>query len=426
MTRTFKRLSVLLLATVAVAGCSTLNPYVDAQMRRPGFDGPSGVERAFGVRTTASEAPTSVSIAQVRQYARSLHNAYVNAVAQQERLNSGAQLSLIPLAATAAGLGITGGSSEAIAVLGLTGAGVTVAGTVAINEERQRIYLAGASALTCIQDLANDFELAVPFAAEFEPGGRAAEAIDLLIAAQLELRLALASGAPTANEQRRATEALDASELTLNSAYALQAFLRIPGQILLYRVDEIQDLVNRLIQGTSVDLTTFASTLTGRLGAIQGQLATSPQETPPVINNLTETPDRTGRERIAAAITNVEAANNLLAAVIASSGVALDLADRSCITDFPNTSNALSISPEGGISGPASGQFTANLIVTGGTPPYGIILPPGVEDPQRIPMGRSRERFDIVIPASLPSGTITIFDANDRQVPLTVPISRGP
>ncbi|MEM8590321.1 MAG: hypothetical protein AAGG65_19860 [Pseudomonadota bacterium] len=426
MTRTFKRLSVLLLATVAVAGCSTLNPYVDAQMRRPGFDGPSGVERAFGVRTTASEAPTSVSIAQVRQYARSLHNAYVNAVAQQERLNSGAQLSLIPLAATAAGLGITGGSSEAIAVLGLTGAGVTVAGTVAINEERQRIYLAGASALTCIQDLANDFEIAVPFAAEFELGGRAANAIDRLLETQLELRLALETLSPSPNERQQADEALEQSRATLASAYALQAFLRVPGQVLLFRVDEIQDLVNRLIQGASVDLTTFASTLTGRLGAVQAQLIPpSPSDEVPLQASIDEfVPGRPATIEIA--ITNVVVANTVLAAVIESSGVALDLPDRSCITDFPNTSNALSISPEGGISGPASGEFTANLIVTGGTPPYGVILPPGVEDPQRIPMGRSRERFDIVIPASLPSGTITIFDANDRQVPLTVPISRGP
>lgn len=418
MIRTLKRLSVLLLATVAVAGCSTLNPYVDAQMRRPGFDAPSGVERALGVRTTASTVPASVSIPQVRQYARSLHNAYVNAVAQQERLNSGAQLSLIPLAATAAGLGITGGSSEAITVLGLTGAGVTVAGTVAINEERQRIYLAGASALTCIQDLANDFEAGTIGSAS------ALDELNFAIAQVLvsraDLDRALASNRD-AELDRLALRVQSESDQTLAVAYRLRTFLSIPGQILLYRVDEIQDLVNRLIQGTSVDLTTFASTLSGRLMSLSGVIA--PPGAPIVDAADDEGP--TELVGVRARIDEVARANAVLESVIARSPVNLELLDRSCITDFPNTSNALSISPEGGISGPASGEFTANLIVTGGTPPYGIILPSGVDDPQRIPMGTSRERFDLTIPASLTSGTITVFDANDRQVPLTVPISRG-
>jgi len=417
MTRTFKRLSVLLLATVAVAGCSTLNPYVDAQMRRPGFDAPSGVERALGVRTAASEVPATVSIAQVRQYARSLHNAYVNAVAQQERLNSGAQLSLIPLAATAVGLGITGGSSEAITALGLTGAGITVAGTVAVNEERQRIYLAGASALTCIQDLANQFEAATTDRV-FQIGPQLNVAI-----ARLGDGLEGLAGALESNDDdvlaAQAAVAIARSEETLSEAYALRQFISIPGQILLYRVDEIQDLVNRLIQGTSVDLTTFASTLTPRLASLSGAAGGADRSLATVV------PEEPDRNDVQGWLDVVQSAERVLATVVARSAVDLELVDRSCITDFPNTSNPLSVSPPTGITGPAENSFTANLIVSGGTPPYGIIPSEGVDVEQRTPMGRSRERFDLTMDASASFAPIMIFDANDRQDPISVPVSRG-
>lgn len=425
MKRNLKRLPIFALAALSVVACSSLDPYVDARIERPGFRDATALQAATGLTPPAS--PTEVTISEVRRYARSLHDAYVRAVAQQERLNIGSQLSLIPLAATAAGLGITGGSTDAITVLGLTGAGLTVAGTVAVNEERQRIYLAGARALTCIQDLANDFDAALPFATQFNQGGAGTPAIGRLVTALLRLEVALETLNPNQRQRARAAAAQQAANATLNSAYAIRSFVNVPGQILLYRVDEIQDLVNRLVQGASVDLTTFASTLTGRLGALQGQIVPMVEE--PAIGGQ----ELFGQEsrpptNIEQAIAEVEAAHMVLARLVAATGVTLDLTDRSCVSDFPNTRNALAVSPSDGITvtGTEGDTFAASIIVSGGVPPYGIIHSDQITSVERTPMGRSRERFQLTIRRSPNTyNNVVIFDANDQQVPLEIPIAQA-
>ncbi|MEM7443944.1 MAG: hypothetical protein AAF414_11510 [Pseudomonadota bacterium] len=422
MTSIPKRFPAIAALAIALSACSSLNPYVDARHARPDLyeQQPASSEGQDEQRESAE-----ARIADVRQYARTLHDAYVRAVADQERVNTGAQLSLIPLAATAAGLGISGGSSEAITALGLTGAGIAVAGNLVVNEERQRIYLAGAQALTCIQDLANDFEIALPFADEFEPEGSVTIALNQLTVAQRSLRTVLASGNPSQNERDQAAAAMAEANTARNAAFALRAYLRVPGQILLYRIDEIQDLVNRLIQGTSVDLTAFSSTLASRLASFQGLLS-------PALEDGAASPGTPGARAlvapprtIGAAISQVRAATADLAAILASSGVALDLGERSCISDFPNTTNVLSTTPSGAIGGPASGAFAINLIVSGGTPPYGIAPPAGVTVGQRTPMGRSREQFELQFSDQAAFQPINVFDANDSQTPLSIAVTRA-
>ena len=414
------RISTFFLTLIPITACSTIDPYIELPDERPGIRQPA--DGSGSPRNAAGGGYASVTVPEVRHYARALHDAYIAAVANQESFNNAAQLSLIPLAATATGLGISGGSGDAITILGLSGAGLVTAGTVAVNEERQRIYLAAARAMTCIQRLANDFEAALPFAPVFEENGDAK--METLRTALLALQRAQ-PGIASSSDQLRAETALSDGERTLAAAASLRRLLRIPEQILLYRVDEVQNVVHQLIQGTSVDLTTFASTLSGRLGAIQHQIVQIPERVPAVRGAVAD--DRVEQDTINRLIDNVVIANADLANLIASSGINLEIADRSCATDFPNATNPLAVSPSPsvGISGAASGAFTANILVSGGVPPYGIIPSAGVTVTERIPMGRSRERFDLAFTDGASFDPILIYDANDQQLPIEIPVARA-
>ena len=417
------RISTFFLTLIPITACSTIDPYIELPDERPGIRQPA--DGSGSPRNAAGGGYASVTLPEVRHYARALHDAYIAAVANQESFNNAAQLSLIPLAATAMGLGISGGSGDAITILGLSGAGLVTAGTVAVNEERQRIYLAAARAMTCIQRLANDFEAALPFAPVFEENGPGKTAIDNLVSARQELELALNSIPDSSESRNRAQLVLAASAQTLEAANTLRTLLRMPAQILLYRVDEIQDVVHRLIQGTSVDLTTFSSTLTSRIISLQGQIIPPTDEIQPRAHR--DLNDTLSIDNVETLIRRVETANNTLISLIASSGINLEIADRSCATDFPNATNPLAVSPSPsvGISGTASGAFTANILVSGGVPPYGIIPSAGVTVTERIPMGRSRERFDLAFTDGASFDPILIYDANDQQLPIEIPVARA-
>ena len=439
------RAVTFLLALVPVAACSTLDPYIEVPNERPGYEHRPSLFSFDGVPGSSDASPVPTTIAQVRRYARALHDAYVDAVSDQETLNNTAQLSLIPIAATAAGLGISGGSSDAITILGLSGAGLVTAGTVAVNEERQRIYLAGARAMTCIQRLATDYEAAAPFAdasaAELD------QAISELEDARGNLEMARAD-VQAILDQNRNLPAVDdlvddlddiniVSRETLTTAIHLRSFVRIPAQTLLDHIDEIQDVVNRLIQGTSVDLTTFASTLPSRLDALR-TVTTSPDPTASqddfsAMTAGLDTASSRGIENLRVKLEAVRSANDDLVHLINSliddldSEIELRIPDRSCLTDFPNAPSPLTVSPRPsvGITGPAEAvPFDANIVVSGGVPPYGIISSSNVTIERRIPMGGARERFDLSFNESASFAPIVIYDGNDQQDQIEVPVNR--
>ncbi len=78
---------------------------------------------------------------------------YHNALSHQAILNAGIGLALIPITAVASYLGLrnTGrGARDAIAALGISGAGIYAAGSYFRSRPRELVYLAGAAAIDCV------------------------------------------------------------------------------------------------------------------------------------------------------------------------------------------------------------------------------------------------------------------------------------
>lgn len=140
-----------------LAGCeSWLNPHVAPEMEPPSLsaDGTTVVE------TTKNGTPTTEirksayagAMEDAIKYANAWRQRYYKSVGEQSKLKNGVSLSLVPLSAAALFLGITsetGASRDAIAGLGIGGAALFAAGTLAHNATYQQIYLAGSRAVGC-------------------------------------------------------------------------------------------------------------------------------------------------------------------------------------------------------------------------------------------------------------------------------------
>lgn len=124
-----KRLRLILAITMIamLVGCSVFSPYVEPEVPRPGLVRDS--EQKIVRDAQQKLQPTHVTVGEAREYARLLQDAYRQKITQLSQLRRLTNATLIGVAASAIGLAATGGATEAIAALGVGGAGLGAMGT---------------------------------------------------------------------------------------------------------------------------------------------------------------------------------------------------------------------------------------------------------------------------------------------------------
>lgn len=125
------RMFVGLVLAAALSACTVFNPYYVSDEDTP--------------ETEISKR----SLAEATTFAVKTRRRYRDAIGDQAMLNSGLAVPLTGVAAAAAFLGITGGSTDAIAGLGVGGAGLFAAGSFLQSRPRQRVFAAGIKAIDC-------------------------------------------------------------------------------------------------------------------------------------------------------------------------------------------------------------------------------------------------------------------------------------
>jgi hypothetical protein len=128
-----------------LAGCGTI---VD-----PGLSPASNKLKRYDANPTL---PNAVKVASP------LRDQFAGKVDQQILLTRSVGLALIPAAAVATGLGITGHSSDAVLGIALGGAAAFTAATFLTSREQQHIYAAGANAVQCSLDAVQPLRVAYP------------------------------------------------------------------------------------------------------------------------------------------------------------------------------------------------------------------------------------------------------------------------
>ena len=277
MTRRLAGLLALSLLAMASGGCAILNPHV-RPWHHPKMSDKHGVQYA-------GDLPRAID------YANDVRASYYSAVGQQSYLRNGVALSVIPMSAAALGLGITGGTQEAITALGLGGASAFGIGTYLFSEPRQRIYLAGSQAVGCAILAVTPYLTRTRDMHRFERAldrlrtdviqlAQTVNTIDALCAAIIDVD-PKSPNAPDAQKKlvrvrallEQATNVADQGELVRHQ-------IETAGLMLTTAVDNIRDDVSTQITKTEPDFASLASIVSG-LGQAASKFTPKPPEAKP-------------------------------------------------------------------------------------------------------------------------------------------------
>jgi len=235
------------LAAVLASGCAVINPYVRANDER------------------VRQHPT---LDDAVVYAANTRQAYYDAIRDHTAFNRGAGLMIVGLAGAAAGLGITGGSSEDITALALGGAGLFGMSRVLYSDRRLRIYAAGAQAITCTLGA-------------FE-GLRAIDGAELQVAVDdldrnsrtLRGHIEALPALPRSDQRVvRAETILSAAEATVVRGRGALSLLRTGGVRIYDAVESTRAAVTDALVKTEPDLAEIVATANQSLRANAGLLA---------------------------------------------------------------------------------------------------------------------------------------------------------
>ena len=303
---------VAILATVACSGCYLLSPHVTAPSEvalRPRAQLPEAVpptRRSVAVNDCVSGVPKrSDRVDCAVDYATTVRSEYLRAEKQYSKVPGVLETILIPVGGAAVALGIEGYSGAPITGLGVGAASLLGLGTLYQNKTREKIYGAGADAITCLLSnmvpytgFGTDYSKAPPSLSldadlkrlsdelyDGSSGGLAA------LTSDLEQKLALYDSQqlykdcsnPTAVgdfQRRRAAAIVKAGRAADKAAQAAlkagQGFLdsadKAPPTII-YSVDKINGAVDKAIIDSEADVQALAANLKGVIPDTANSLA---------------------------------------------------------------------------------------------------------------------------------------------------------
>lgn len=286
------RVTGCVLLMMLVSGCGTFNPHLRGDSKL-----------ATKMKAEVNVQKPSLSLDFAIKYADSAKDNYHNAIGNQARLSSWLGVGLIPIAAAATGLGITGGPAVAITALGLSGATGYGIGTWLTSKPSQRAWAAGYKWTSCAVDVMlpllpiertlgtskaqDDFKMHI------EAIGTN---IDKVVSAISNLNVQLDKADKAANDKKLA-ENVEEAKAARAEAIAMIASARLAetkarelyvdvytaGRRLKEAVDRISGQVSAALIENAPDLQALASII-GGLGPSYGQfihIADSLKKTPP-------------------------------------------------------------------------------------------------------------------------------------------------
>jgi len=369
---------LLICCSLAVSGCSLLNPHVT--WPRPQRGEPVTLQSAI-------------------EYANDAKDAYKGAVGDQALLTNALGTALIPLGAATIGAGIAGVSAEPLAYLALSGAAIYGVGTWLSSGPRQSVYIAGINGITCVVEaiLPLDFgpdELDEGLTAINDQAGLAegyAREVTRLIS---EVKGVVGS---ETTQTKSATESVSSARSVMEMAQrnygdgvSLDHLRGRAGQLLVAKVDDIDALVAVQLKNTQPDLQSLpnliqglgqtARTLTPLPPGVAQLLGADVELGAPVPQSLDETRLRILEDDLSNALSNMNTAVGTLSAASTKVAAIVNSATRSKPSDtlkkcgVEEVETGFTLQPTGDLT-LAQGK-TIPVIARGGKAPYRAYLTP--------------------------------------------------
>ena len=408
--RKFSPLPIALAASTFLSGCALVNPYVniDSDIDKLqsanevcGLDARPGIRRACLYRAE-----------------------YLHRLGLDASYRNILGLTLIPIGATALGLGIDGGNSTAITILGLSGSAMYASGQVLTSRPRETVLLQGLKALTCAMTASYSMTLddqsqrilgvinlpgdPTPMALAGSVGPQRtsldqkkkaydqpviallAEALGKLKAANLTLRIELAA-LPADNPTKLVLESYanqidvlaESAKTVGERATAIRNWLNARDIRLGLVAGRINDQVNENIGRTIIDLQGIM-TVVGGLMPNAAMIAPQPKIDTPTVPSAkgdggsTEGPQDLNRggavtaakemqADLADVLTYVQQLQNVVS-LLAGSELPVDI--KGCDFKVPEETFQLQLLPNTDLSIPEKTAWNGALSVEGGSPPF--------------------------------------------------------
>ena len=380
------------LGGTAPACTSLVEPYVNAQ------------EKATAFRATPSITNAII-------YAETLRENYYEAMGDHSRLNLLVGLALVPLTATAIGLGATGTSSDAVLALGLTGASLLGGHNLLYNKPRQASYAAGAGAINCVLTLYVPLVVASRYVDEIQAA--IVQVSDDISAAERIL-----ADHPEMHPQLDLLrEAVAAAKTARDRANAALGNVERSGEEIVQQVESIRNQVNAAVVQTDPDIAALASNLVGTLnlsaGRITGVAPTVPEQPVEAEPSLT-------LDLIAEV---VELTSRLQQAELRLERFAAQAAERpskesleQCGADPLETGGTFAVSRTSIDVAARDAAATANFRITGGRIPY-VVRWDGLELPGNVistDMRTASADVSLHVPKTSATGTFRLSVIEDN------------
>jgi hypothetical protein len=432
------RVAVIATAVAIFTSCSLMNPHIK-------WDPPDG----------KVPPATEITLDYGIRYAENAKAAYMSAIGHQSELSSWLGLGLIPIAATALGLGMTGQDPTAVIVLGLTATSGYAAGTWLYSKPNQKAWLAGYNATTCAVDAISPLlyvEKNKPMIIEKR------EALDKALVSvgteigKVRTELSTIETKPPAElvepkklAEQRITDAeklLTDSRETSRAAEKMLQDAAIAGVTLKQTVDRISGLVSQQIIDNAPDIQAMA-TLIGGLAQSYGQFVSVPEAyRPKPPSGVTAQAGKGAPTAVTQKVESLQKAiSNLEGQMIVLQNAAISVAEivnavtaskpidtlKACGAKIEQIAQPITVEPSGRIELQQGKATTVGRVIRGGSAPFAVALQGDTEGPvvrQTEPFGPA---FTVQITEKTPAKEYSIYisDKAGQKLFIAVDVKSG-
>ena len=389
------------------------------------------------------------TLPQALAYADSAKEEYRRALGSQAELASWLGIGLIPLMSAAAGLGVTGGPTTAIAATTMAGVAAFGVGTWLYSKPNQRAWVAGYNATSCaitavtpLVDASTRSTTIQNHIDALDLKQDAAESAARVVTAKLQAGKSLSpNGEVVLRAEQKIQEAktqIAAASGTRTNASKLLAQVATSGLVLKEAVDRIAGQVSGALVEAGPDLQALA-TIVGGLAPTYRQFVAGPESLrPSTAADAAPTPKAQGGEdadevkAVNDAVAALDAALRDLAVAQRRLGDDVDRlpagnwfdAVRACGVSPEQVSAPLTLEPAGPITFTKGVPGMEGRIVKGGAPPFAAILQGSLQDLTLTrPEGVFAPSFVVQTSDKTPAGKLTILVTDKPGNRLFVPVT---
>lgn len=341
----------------SLAGCaSVMNPYVAPE--KDYFAGDRSVE------------PKARSFDAAVRYAEDTREEYYTAIKEHTQFNRAAGLVLIGIAAAAGAVGLTGGSTDVIAMLGVSGAGVFAASNWVFKKPRLATYVAGAKALTCTLSAFGPIRAADSGPLEMHVSVLARRLVTLRGALDAIDPALRAGNTPARRVVDRGEQVLGIGEKTLDDGRELLGTYRTAGVRLYDAVQKIRAEVYTALLASEPDINALVRTL-GKSIPANAALITGFDISAAVDPAQALSAADENLQKLLEATAAVEETSEKIQTILVQVGTPPGVSEiEACGIDAKASGLAFRLDPASQVFLDDAGS-TAEIVVSGGLGPYG-------------------------------------------------------